>query len=423
MMLATSAIDDTMDERLVARDFYRESHGRIFDAILAMYMVGDPVDPLTLRDKLAERGELDKAGGEERIRDIASIFATVSNVRHWAKIVRDLAVLRAMISAGHEVTRLGWERGGSIPELLDRAEGVVFDLSQERRTGDFATIQETVQEAFSRLQTLSEGSGGVLGCPSGYRPLDGLTGGFQPGNLIVLAARPSMGKTGLALGITTHVAIRHGKPVAVFSLEMSRSEVTQRFLSSEGLVESSKLRTGQLDGEEWRRVTAAAARLDESRILIDDSSTLTAMELRSKARKVKLRHPDLALIVVDYIQLMTSGGRAENRVQDVSQISRAMKVLARELDVPVLALSQLSRQVEQRHDKRPILSDLRESGAIEQDADLVAFIYRDEYYNPEDETQAGIAEVNLAKHRNGPTGTVRLSFVRKYVRFSDLQLG
>ncbi len=260
----------------------------------------------------------------------------------------------------------------------------------------------------------------MIGVASGFAVIDRLTAGFHPGNLVIIAARPSMGKSGLALNIAGHVAIRVGLPVALFTLEMSESEVMQRYLSAESYVDSQRIRTGNLAGEDWQRLSAAAGKLEGAPLFVDDSSLSTVGEIRSKARRLKMRHPDLALVIVDYLQLMTSTGSEESRVQEVSRISRGLKILAGDLDVPVIALSQLSRAVEQRHDKRPILSDLRDSGSIEQDADIVMFIYRDEYYNPEDTDQQGIAEVQIAKQRNGPTGTVKLAFVKKLAGFDDL---
>jgi replicative DNA helicase len=285
--------------------------------------------------------------------------------------------------------------------------------------GDFSHIEELLKESFERITELYETGADVTGVPTGFRELDKLTSGFQPGNLIIVAARPSMGKSALALGMAANVAVRHEKPVALFTLEMSKSEVTQRLMCSEAKVESQRLRTGKLAPDDWPRLTAACDKLAKAPIYVDDTGSINMMEIRSKARRLKSRHNDLGLIVVDYLQLMTSGGNAENRVQEVSQISRSLKILARDLDVPIIALSQLSRAVEQRTDKRPILSDLRESGSIEQDADLVAFIYRDEYYNEESEHQ-GLAEVILAKHRNGPTDSLKLSFLKRYAKFADL---
>jgi len=325
-----------------------------------------------------------------------------------------------LVRAGHEITRLGQERPGEVADLVDRAEQIVFELGQQRATSDFAHIETLLKESFERITQLYEAGAEITGIPAGFRELDLLTSGFQPGNLVILAARPSMGKSALGLCIAANLGVRHETPVALFTLEMSKSEVTQRMMCSEAKVESQRLRTGRLAPDDWPRLTTACDRLMKAPIYVDDSGSTTIMELRSKARRLKSREPNLGLVVVDYLQLMTSGANAENRVQEVSQISRALKVLARELDVPILAMSQLSRAVEQRHDKRPLLSDLRESGSLEQDSDLVFFVYRDEYYLGEESDQQGIAEVILAKHRNGPTGTVKLSFLRRYAKFADL---
>jgi replicative DNA helicase len=295
----------------------------------------------------------------------------------------------------------------------------VFDLSQARVSSEFSHIEELLKDSFERITALYEAGADVTGTPSGFRDLDRLTSGFQPGNLIIVAARPSMGKSGLGLCMAANLAVRAEVPVAMFTLEMSKAEVTQRLMCSEAKVESQRLRTGKLGADDWPRLTAACDRLAKAPIYVDDQGSITMMEIRSKARRLKSRESSLGLIIVDYLQLMTSGSNVESRVQEVSQISRSLKVLARDLDVPILAMSQLSRAVEQRHDKRPILSDLRESGSIEQDADLVMFIYRDEYYNDESDQQ-GIAEVHLAKHRNGPTDTVKLSFLKRYAKFADL---
>ncbi|MFL5938218.1 MAG: replicative DNA helicase, partial [Gaiellaceae bacterium] len=338
----------------------------------------------------------------------------------YARIVHEMATLRGLIAAGQQIAQLGWERPGETQMLVDRAEQVVFDLSQGRVQGDFSHIEELLKESFERITALYEAGVDVTGVASGFRDLDKLTSGFQPGNLIIVAARPSMGKSALALCTAENIAMRTTVPVALFTLEMSKSEVTQRLMCSEGKVESQRLRTGKLAQDDWSRLTAACDKLMKAPIYVDDTGSVTMMDIRSKSRRLKSNHPNLGLIIVDYLQLMTSGQSVENRVQEVSQISRQLKVLARDLDVPILALSQLSRAVEQRHDKRPILSDLRESGSIEQDADLVMFVYRDEYYNPDETDQQGLAEVHIAKHRNGPTDTVKLSFLKRYAKFSDL---
>lgn len=420
ILLSERALDACLDEHLTGDDFYRESHGVIFSTAVAMYSMGEPVDAVTLAAQLERDNNLDRVGGTAKIAELAAIVPATANAGHYAKIVKEQAFLRGLLRAGQEIQRLGMDHPGDTHELLDRAEGLIFDLAGERQSQEYVGISDTVKESYARIMELYETGKKVTGLETGFHRLDALTSGFQKGNLIVIAARPSMGKTALAMAMAANVAIHQGIPVAVFTMEMNRAEITDRVLSQEALIDSSKIRNGNLDGEDWKRLQATTAKIEAARLLIDDSPMLTSVELRSKARRIKLRYPSLGLIVVDYLQLMTSGGKAENRVQDVSQISRTLKILARELDVPVIALSQLSRAVEQRHDKRPILSDLRESGSIEQDADLVAFVYRDEYYNPEDTDQEGIAEVNVAKHRNGRTDMVKVAFVKRYVRFSEL---
>jgi len=413
MLLSPGAIA-AVGEILNAGEFYRESHGIIYKTAIALYSRGEPVDWVTVVDELEKRGDLEAAGGKARVAELAVSVPATANAAHYARIVREMGVLRGLINVGGEVARLGWERPGETEELLDRAEQAIFQLSQTRVTSEFSHIELLLKESFERITALYEAGAEVTGVPAGFRDLDRLTSGFQPGNLVVVAARPSMGKSALGLCIAANLGVRHEIPVALFTLEMSKSEVTQRLMCSEAKVESQRLRTGKLAVDDWPRLTAAKAP-----IYVDDTGSITMMEIRSKARRLKSREPKLGLIVVDYMQLMTSGATAENRVQEVSQISRSLKQLARDLDVPILALSQLSRAVEQRHDKRPILSDLRESGSIEQDADLVVFIYRDEYYNDESDQQ-GIAEVILAKHRNGPTDSIKLSFLKRYAKFADL---
>jgi len=419
MMLAPGAIG-SVSEVVDASDFYRASHGTIFRAALELYGKGEPVDAITLADTLEERGELETAGGRVRVKELATLVPATANAAHYARIVREMATLRGLIRVGGEVARLGWERPGETTDLVDRAEQAMFALSQSRVTGDFTHIEELLKETFERITLLYEAGVDVTGIASGFRDLDRLTSGFQPGNLIVVAARPSMGKSALGLCMAANLAVRQDTPVALFTLEMSKSEVTQRLMCSEAKVESQRLRTGKLAVDDWPRLTAACDKLAKAPIYVDDTGSITMMELRSKARRLKSRVPNLGLIVVDYLQLMTSGTAVENRVQEVSQISRSLKVLARDLEVPILAMSQLSRAVEQRHDKRPILSDLRESGSIEQDSDLVAFIYRDEYYAGAESDQQGLAEVIVSKHRNGPTGTIKLSWLSRYAKFADL---
>jgi replicative DNA helicase len=419
MLLSATAVG-TVTEILDASDFYRDRHASIYRAMLALWAKGEPVDAITLCDELDERGELEQVGGRAKIAELAALVPAASNVEHYARIVEEMATLRGLVEAGLSIVRLGRERPGETADLVDRAEQIVFELAQQRVTSDFAHIEELLKESFERITHLYEAGAEITGVPSGFRELDKLTSGFQPGNLIILAARPSMGKSALALCTAANLAVRNETPVALFTLEMSKAEVTQRLMCSEAKVESQRLRSGRLAQDDWPRLTAACDRLMKAPIYVDDRGSITMMELRSKARRLRTREPRLGLIIVDYLQLMTTGASVENRVQEVSQISRQLKVLARDLDVPILALSQLSRAVEQRHDKRPILSDLRESGSIEQDSDLVAFVYRDEYYAGEESDQQGLAEVILAKHRNGPTGMVKLSFLKRYAKFADL---
>ena len=419
MLLSATAVG-TVSELLSAGDFYRERHATIYRAMLGLWAKGEPVDAITLSDELDERGELEAVGGRAKIAELASLVPAASNVEHYARIVREMATLRGLVQAGLSIARLGQERPGETADLVDRAEQIVFDLAQQRVTTDFAHIESLLKESFERITHLYEAGAEITGIPSGFRELDKLTSGFQPGNLVILAARPSMGKSALGLCAAVNLGVRNNVPVALFTLEMSKAEVTQRLMCSEAKVESQRLRSGRLAQDDWPRLTAACDKLMKAPIYVDDTGSITMMELRSKARRLKSREPQLGLIVVDYLQLMSTGASVENRVQEVSQISRQLKVLARDLDVPILALSQLSRAVEQRHDKRPILSDLRESGSLEQDADLVLFVYRDEYYNGEESEQQGLAELHLAKHRNGPTGMVKLSFLRRYAKFADL---
>jgi replicative DNA helicase len=363
MMLSPGAIG-AVSEIVDARDFYRESHAKIYRASIALYAKGEPVDAITLTDELEERGELDDVGGRVRLHELAALVPATANAAHYARIVRETATLRGLIRAGGEISRLGWDRPGEAGDLVDQAEQIVFDLSQQRVTGEFTHIDALLKESFERITTLYEAGADVTGTPSGYRELDRLTSGFQPGNLIIVAARPSMGKSALALCMAANIAVRQSIPVGMFTLEMSKSEVTQRLMCSEAKVESQRLRTGKLAPDDWPRLTAACDKLAKAPIYVDDTGSINMMEIRSKSRRLKSRHPDLGLLIVDYLQLMSSAGSAENRVQEVSQISRSLKILARDLDVPIIALSQLSRAVEQRTDKRPILSDLRESGCL-----------------------------------------------------------
>jgi replicative DNA helicase len=363
MMLSPGAIG-TVAELVDGGDFYRETHATIYRAALELYGQGEPVDALTLADKLDKDQKLELVGGADKIRELAAMTPAVSNVGHYARIVREMATLRGLIRAGSDIARLGFDRPGEVVELVDRAEQIVFELGQGRVSTQFTHIEALLKESFERITALYEAGVEITGTPSGFRDIDRLTSGFQDGNLVIVAARPSMGKSALALCMAANIAVHHDTPVALFTLEMSKAEVTQRLMCSEAKVESQRLRTGKLAVDDWPRLTAACDKLAKAPIYVDDTGSITMMEIRSKLRRLKSQQPSLGLVIVDYLQLMTSGTSVENRVQEVSQISRALKILARDLDVPIIALSQLSRAVEQRHDKRPILSDLRESGCV-----------------------------------------------------------
>jgi replicative DNA helicase len=414
---AAEFLDDTM--------FYREGHRLLFRAMIALTERGDVIDPVTLRDELARRGDLDRAGGMEYVASLIDVVPTAANIDYHAKIVRDKAVLRRLVEAATGIIQDVYEGRGTAGEVLDNAEHRVFQVAQFRRSEEFSRIKELIWPTMERIEQLQSGGGSVTGVPSGFLDLDRLTAGFQRADLVIVAARPSMGKTALALNIIQHAAIEHNVGVAIFSLEMSKDALVQRLLCSEGLVDAQRLRRGQLRDDDYPKLARAAGLLGTAPIWIDDSAALTPLAMRSKARRLKAEH-DIALVVVDYLQLMQGPGDSENRQQEISYISRSLKALAKELDVPVVAISQLSRAPEQRggEHRRPQLSDLRESGAIEQDADVVCFIYRQEFYDgPVDpktnESIEGIAEVIVGKQRNGPTGTVKLHFKKEYTRFDN----
>ena len=420
MLVSPNAVA-VVSEVLSPDDFYRPSHGVIYRTILEMFGKGETVDAITVTNALSNRGALEEVGGRAFVHTLAATVPAVANARHYAQIVRDTASYRGLIRAGTQIAQLGYERLGEPHELVDRAEQVVFEIADKRISGDFQAIDPLLKSSFERLTQLYESDSEVTGVPSGFRDLDRITAGFQPSNLVILAARPGMGKTSLALNIASHLAVNEGVPVAIFSIEMSSEEVTQRLMCAEGKVDSSRLRTGRLATEDWTRLTSACDRLQRAPLYIDDTAGISPIEVKAKTRRLKSRHPDLGLVIVDYLQLIGAGGRFDNRVQEISHISRALKLIGRDLSVPVLACSQLSRAVEQRGqgDKRPQLSDLRESGSIEQDADLVMFVYRDDYYHPDSEDK-GTAEIIVAKHRNGPLDTVKLAYQGRYTRFANL---
>ena len=403
-------------------DFYREGHRRIFNAITELFGVGEPIEPITVIEQLTKNGDLDMAGGRDAVLDLMTTPYIAASYRSYGEIVRDTATQRRLLQVGQEIEVLVAEREGETTDMVQRAEDLIYDLTQKRTRGDFVGTNTLVMSSMERLVAASEHGSEVTGLPTGFEDLDRLTGGFRASNLIVIAARPSMGKTALALCMAEHVALTEDKTVAIFSLEMSGEELTQRMLCSVAMVDASRMRSGRLSADDWPRVSQAADRLSKAPIFIDDSEGMTVTEMRTKARRLKARE-GLGLVVVDYIQLMEGSPllrrRDENRVQEISAISRGLKMMARDLDMPIVVVSQLNRSPDSRNDKRPMLSDLRESGAIEQDADMVLLIYRDDYYEPDSESK-GIAEVNVAKHRNGPTDRVKLAFMGTYAKFGSL---
>ena len=400
-------------------DFYRAAHGLIYEAILTLYNKREPTDLITLVDELRRTGKLDDAGGETYLSELIAAVPTAVHVEYYGRIVERTATLRRLISAGTEIVDIGYTEAMDIEQALDGAEKAIFAVSQKRSTRDFRSIGEILEEYFDRLDTLQQNKGAVVGVPTGFADLDKLTGGLQRSDLIIIAARPAVGKSSLGLGMAFNAAVRYGKTVGLFVLEMSAEQIVQRMLSMETGIDSHRLRMGYIDDSEWSSVTRAFGRLAEANIFIDDTASANIMEVRSKSRRLHAER-GLDLLIIDYLQLMTAT-RADNRVQEISQISRALKGLARELDVPVVALAQLSRAVETRQSHVPMLSDLRESGSIEQDADIVAFIYREDVYD-QDTDRKGIADLIIAKHRNGPIGTVHLRFFDRTARFADLEL-
>jgi replicative DNA helicase len=414
---AMESLDETM--------FYREGHRRIYRSMARLFQRGAVVDPTTIAEDLKQTADLDQAGGLPYLADLLDAVPTAANVEYHARIVRERALMRRLIEASSAIIRDVYEPGErTVEELLDVAEHRVFQVAQSHDRQGFVWIKKILYPTFERIEQLQAAKGGVTGVGTGFPDLDGKTGGFQKSDLIIIAARPSMGKTALVISLLLHAAITQQTPVALFSLEMSKEQLVQRMLCSEALVDLGRLLRGRLTDDDYVRLAQAAGHLNTAPIWIDDSGALSVLEMRGKARRLKAEQPDLGMIVVDYLQLMQGGARsAENRQQEVSEISRGLKALAKELEVPVIALSQLSRAPEQRSDHRPQLSDLRESGSIEQDADLVMFLYRPEYYLSDMEAQekglAGKAELIISKQRNGPTGIIDLFFRKESTRFES----
>jgi replicative DNA helicase len=405
-------------EGLKAEDFYLDRHRLTYEAMLDINSKGDSIDPLTVVDQLRQTGKLEQVGGEAFVDALAGAVPVAGNVRQYAQIVRENALLRRLMTATFEIQAAVAGRDGTPRDLVELAERTMLEVAHDDRQKDFQSIETVLDVELHRLQELARGGGSVTGTPSGFTDLDAITGGFQPGNLIILAARPSMGKSALVTNIAENVALQTGKAVALFSLEMSESELAHRFVASQAKIKGEELRKGRVAETKWPTILAASQRLGDSRLFVDDSSDVSMLEIRAKARRLYAREKELGLIIVDYLQLIRADGRIENRVEQVGQMSRGLKILARELECPVIALSQLNRGVEARTDKRPMLSDLRESGQIEQDADLVMFIFRDDYYDKESE-RVGEADIIIAKHRNGATGELTLTFQKEYPRFMN----
>ena len=407
-------------EILAPEDFYRTAHQKIYAAIIDLFDKTEPIDLVTLTNRLKEKGQLEEIGNPSYLVRLVDTVPLAVNAPHYAKIVHDKASLRRLIEKANAIVKRCFKEQGNADEVIDFAEEAIFEITENKSQQAFYPISKII---LGNIETLEENQGNrslVTGVPTGFNQLDNLTSGFQNSDLIILAARPSMGKTALALNIARHAAVDANIPVAIFSLEMSKEQLSLRMLCSEARIDSSRLRGGFFSMEDWHRLTDAAGILSESPIYIDDSASLTAMEIRAKARRLKM-DKNIGLIVIDYLQLMQGRASAERRDLEISEISRSLKALAKELQLPVLALSQLNRMLEQRTDKRPRLSDLRESGALEQDADVVAFIYRDEVYNKEeDNPRRGTAEILLSKQRNGPTGDVYLTFLNSFTRFENL---
>jgi replicative DNA helicase len=400
-------------------DFYRPAHSNIFDAILSLNAKGEPADPVTVADELRRMGLLESIGGSGSLVALQAGTPTTTNAQHYARIVEELSLLRKLISVASEISEMGYALPDDITATIDRAESMVFEVAQRRTTDTLAPLRDLLGLNLDRLEMLYEKGETVTGTKSGYVDLDERLNGLQPNALYIVGARPAMGKSAFALGMAAHAALDERKPVLFFSLEMSHMELTQRLLCSEARVDATRMRNGRLQADDWPKITSAVGRLAEAPIYIDDNPNLSVMEIRGKARRLKARLGDLGLIVIDYLQLMTGRAGAESRQVEVAEISRGLKILARELEVPVVALSQLSRTLEARADKRPMLSDLRESGSLEQDADVVMFLYRDEIYN-QDSPDRGTAEIIVAKHRSGPVGTCRLAFLDHYTKFANM---
>ena len=417
MLLDVRAVDSAL-EILTGEDFYAKSNGIVFDAMREIHAQGRPIDPVTLSAKLKEKDVPDELMGTDHAKELLESVPTSANVKYYAQIVHDKAVMRRLIRCCEDIASDCYSGSESLSAIMEKTEKEIFALLRSGKNADFVPIAEIVISALAKIEQAAKAKGSVTGLSTGFTDLDIMTAGLQPSDFILVAARPSMGKTAFALSLLDYVVCRKNQSAVIFSLEMSNEQLVNRLLAMEAHIDAQKIRSGSLADEEWESLMESAEVIGGSKLIIDDTPGLSATELRSKCRKYKLEY-DISLIVVDYIQLMSSGGRIESRQQEISDISRALKSLARELNVPIVALSQLNRSVETRSDHRPMMSDIRESGAIEQDADVIMFLYRDDYYNPETE-ERNVAEVIIAKQRNGPTGTIKLTWQPKYTRFVNM---
>ena len=420
MLLEKDAIAHAI-ELLGDSFFYKEAHRKIYSAIIDLYDKNKAIDIVTLAEDLKNKGTLDEIGGSSYITSITSSIPTAANIEHYAKIVREKALLRNLISTATQIVSESYDASTSVDVLLDKAERMIFDITADKVEAKYSSIKDVIKSSIETIDNLYQRKENITGIATGFHDFDVITAGLQRSDLIIIAGRPSMGKSALVSCIAEHVGVVEKVPIAFFSLEMAKEQLVQRMLCSHARVDSHKVRTGFLSQSDWPKLVNAAGKLSESPIYIDDTPSISALELRAKARRLKSQY-DIGLIVIDYLQLMQGLPGIENRQQEISEISRALKALARELSVPLIAVSQLSRAVEQRSDRRPQLSDLRESGAIEQDADLVVLLLREEYYSPTEENK-GLADIIIAKQRNGPVGTLKLTFINEYTRFEDLAKG
>jgi replicative DNA helicase len=420
MMMSKDAISDVM-EAITPLDHYRPAHQLVHEAILELYGRGEPADPVTISDLLAKRGELARVGGGAYLHTLLASVPTAANAGYYARIVRERAILRRLVEAGTRIVQLGYTGDGDADELVDRAEAEIYGVTERRVSEDYLPLADIMPGTLDEIEAIGSRGGVMTGVPTGFGDLDSLTNGLHPGQMVVIAARPAIGKSTLALDLARAASLKHGLTTVMFSLEMSRNEITMRLLSAEARVPLHAMRTGQMGEDDWTRLARRMSEVVDAPLFIDDSPNMSLMEIRAKCRRLKQRH-NLRLVIVDYLQLMSSPKRVENRQQEVSEMSRSLKLLAKEIDVPVVAISQLNRGPEQRNDKRPLLSDLRESGSIEQDSDVVILLHREDAYERES-PRAGEADLIVAKHRNGPTAVVTVAFQGHYSRFVDMAPG